>query len=88
MAWSNIKVFLVSILSGALLCELLSSGGFYFVSGRFVDTSLTGFAERLTLYFPSSLGNLLFYTVIAALLHLAITLTRYKTSLLKGDNHA
>lgn len=80
MAWSNLPLLLLSVLSGALVCELLSSGGFYFVSGRFTDTSLSGFAERLALYFPLSLGALLFYTIIAALLHLAITLTRHKTS--------
>ena len=80
LARNNIPVFIFSIFSGALVCELFSSGGFYFVSGRFADISLTGFAERFIIYFPSSLGNLLFYVAIAGALHIAVAVTRRNTS--------
>jgi hypothetical protein len=75
LTWSTLAAFAISVISGALVCELLSSGGFYFFSGRFADVTIAGFAERLVTYFPPFLGNMLFYVVIAVLLHIAIALT-------------
>lgn len=54
---------------GAFVCELVSSGSFYFLGGRFADTSLLEFGQRLVQYFPSDLGNVALYLGCAALVH-------------------
>lgn len=59
-----------SLLGGALLAELFSSGGFYFFSGRFTDTSLAGFGHLLGDYFPTSLQSFAFWMGIAIIAYL------------------
>ncbi len=59
-----------ALLLGAVVCELFSSGGFYFFSGRFEEPTLTEFGHRLVRYFPGYLQSLALYTGIAATLHL------------------
>lgn len=59
----------LSILVSAFVCELLSSGGFYFFSGRFSDPSLLEFGERLAKYFPYSLQSLAFYIGLTIIVH-------------------
>ena len=61
-----------SLLTGALLCELFSSGGFDFLSGRFAQTSLVEFGARLMKYFPHDLSSLAFYIGIAMVIHAAL----------------
>jgi hypothetical protein len=61
-------------LAGALVSELLSSGGFYFFSGRFAETSLAEFGARLALYFPQALAGLGLYLGAAAIAHIVLTL--------------
>ncbi len=56
-------------LMGTLACELLSSGGFYFFSGRYVDPTLGEFAGRLAKYLPGSLRVVALYLGLAALVH-------------------
>lgn len=61
-------------LTGALLvsacaAELLTSGGFYFLGGRFAEPTLAGFLPRLAQYFPSALGALFLYVGLAALIY-------------------
>jgi hypothetical protein len=60
---------------GAALCELVSSGGFYFFSGRF-EPSLAEFGIRLARYFPLSLAALAFYLGLALIVHAAIGTVR------------
>ena len=59
---------------GMLACELISSGSFYFFSGRFTDPTLLEFATRFAKYFPSSLASIGFWVAVAALTH-AIVVT-------------
>jgi hypothetical protein len=66
-------------LGGTLICELISSGGFYFFSGRFVDTNLSEFAGRLVKYLPGNLFNQAIYLGVAALVHGLFALLRGKT---------
>ncbi|MGH8532243.1 MAG: hypothetical protein ACREV1_05785 [Gammaproteobacteria bacterium] len=63
-----------SVVIGAAVCELISSGGFYFFSGRFAETSLVEFGLRLGKYFPPSLGSLAFWMGIAIVVHIVFTL--------------
>lgn len=65
-----------AIAVGGLACELISSGAFYFFSGRFAETSLLGFAERFVSYFPADLSALALWAGAAALTHAAATAWR------------
>lgn len=78
----------VSLFVGIVLCELISSGSFYFFSGRFEQTNLIQFASRLMQSFPWSFSAVLFYTCIACVIHALISVAgvltaqsnRFKTS--------
>lgn len=72
--------FFVSGLTGLVLCELFSSGGFYFFSGRFVQPTITEFGERLMTYFPFYAETFAFYLGTAVALHVLLS---YLASLLR-----
>jgi hypothetical protein len=74
-AWSTLFPLGASLLVAVVAAELLASGGFYLVSGRFADTSVAGLGERLLTYFPSSLEALAFYVGLAAVMHVGVALT-------------
>ncbi|HWF60986.1 MAG TPA: hypothetical protein VN666_11855 [Nitrospira sp.] len=59
----------MSVLVGAAVCEVISSGSFYFLSGRFEQTDMTQFALRFAKYFPQSLSSMTFYVCIAGMIH-------------------
>jgi len=65
---------------GASVCELFSSGGFYFYSGRFVDPTLTEFLDRVILYFPSSLQSMGFYVIMATIVHILFYMIKVKVN--------
>ena len=70
--WSTFVPASLAVLLGATVCELFSSGGFYFLSGHFSDRTLFEFGARFIQYFPGSLQSLLFYVAIAAVIHLLL----------------
>lgn len=61
----------MSVLAGAALCEVVSSGSFYFLSGRFEQTDMAQFAVRFAKYFPQPLTSMAFYVGIATAIHAA-----------------
>lgn len=63
-----------SVVIGAAVCELISSGAFYLFSGRFAETSLVEFGSRLAKYFPPSLESLAFWMGIVIVVHIVFTL--------------
>jgi hypothetical protein len=65
-------------LVGTLGCELISSGGFYFFSGRFVDPTLSEFAGRLAQYLPTNLRVVALYLGLTAVVHVLFSLARGK----------
>jgi hypothetical protein len=73
-ALSTLIPLATSVLLGAAVCEIISSGGFYFFSGRFAETSLVEFGVRLAKYFPPSLESLVFWMGIAIVVHIVFTL--------------
>lgn len=75
-AWPTLVPLAAALVVGAAVCELFSSGGFYFFSGRFHEPTLIEFGARLVKYFPSYLGSLAFYVGIAAAVHTALALAR------------
>lgn len=80
-SFSALLPFAASVSVGAIISELLSSGGFYFFSGRFAETSLAVFGERLATYFPHQLEGLGFWLGIALIVHIAFAFTQQ-------DSHA
>ena len=60
------------------LCELISSGGFYFFSGRFAEPNLSEFAGRLITYLPANLRVAALYLALAATMHGLFSLARGK----------
>lgn len=66
----------ISMLAGTTVAEMLTSGGFYFFSGRFVDTNLAEFATRLVKYFPGALQSFAFWIAVATVVHIAFALIR------------
>lgn len=75
---STIFTLAGSVLIGATLCELISSGSFYFFSGRFSDTSIVEFGTRLVQYFPADLQSVTLYIGMAAIIHILFKLASTK----------
>ncbi len=65
-----------SVLVSVSVCELISSGSFYFFSGRFAEPTLAEFAGRILRYLPSSLSSTVLWIAVAAIVHVAILSTR------------
>lgn len=59
-------------LAVVVVAELLTSGGFYFFSGRFAEPTLAGFVPRFEQYFPRMLGTFALYLGVAATVHVAL----------------
>ncbi len=72
--WHTLVILTATILASASLCEVISSGGFYFFSGSFEATSLAEFGVRLVKYFPFNLQSMAFYVGMAVIVHLVFTL--------------
>tara|TARA_R110002073_G_scaffold101455_8_gene230569 strand:- start:3846 stop:4427 length:582 start_codon:yes stop_codon:yes gene_type:complete len=67
--WRTLMPLSLSIMVGLSLCELFSSGGFYFFSGRFEETTFLEFGQRLIQFFPFYITSFLFYIGITAVIH-------------------
>lgn len=59
-----------------LASELFSSGGFYFLGGRFADPTIAGFLPRLARYFPPTLFATLMWSGAAAGLYALLAIAR------------
>ncbi len=59
------------LLGAGVLAEAFASGGFYLFSGRF-EPSLLGFGYSLVSYLPGTLGALLAYVSVGALVHVGL----------------
>ena len=59
---------LACLLASSFACHLLSSGGFWFFSGRYPEATLAGFLPRIATYYPQSLQALALYVGAAVLL--------------------
>lgn len=54
-------LILSTLLLSAMATELITSGGFYFLGGRFASPNMTEFISRELDYFPAALVAMLFY---------------------------
>lgn len=68
---------LAALVVGATFAsELLSSGGFYFMGGRFAEPTLAGFLPRIVRYFPGTLVATLGWSGLAAAAFAAVFTAR------------
>ena len=67
-AWSSLARLVACALVASFASELLSSGGFWFFSGRYPEPTLAGFLPRLAAFYPPALQGLALYLGLAALL--------------------
>lgn len=67
-ALATLPRLLGCLLASSFVCHLLSSGGFWFFSGRYPEATLAGFLPRIATYYPQSLQALALYVGVAALL--------------------
>ncbi|MXS84480.1 hypothetical protein ABO04_00770 [Nitrosomonas sp. HPC101] len=74
-SWRALAPLSISLLIGTIVCELFSSGGFYFFSDQFEETTFTEFWQRELHYFPLYLQSLLLYVSTAAAIHTLFVLT-------------
>lgn len=74
---STLLSLAVAMVVGAAVCELISSGGFYFYSGRLAQPTLAGFGQALATYFPRSLYSLAFWIATSAILHSVLVTVRW-----------
>lgn len=77
---STLLPLALSVFVGTALCELISNGSFYFLSGRFEQASLAQFASRFVKYFPWSFSAVLFYTGIGCVVHALFSVTGVLTA--------
>lgn len=63
--WATVPRLALSLVATASVAYLISKGGFYFLSGRYPDPTLTGFLARIPQYYPRSLGTLAGYVGVA-----------------------
>ncbi len=73
-SWTTLLPLSMSLFIATVSSQILSSGGFYFFSGRYTETSLVEFGQRFVLYYPLQLSNIAFYLAIAAIIHVGIVL--------------
>ena len=73
---SSLAFFISLVLASSFLSHLLSSGGFWFFSGRYPEPTLANFLPRIEHYYPLMLQSMAIYLTLAAGLLLASRLWR------------
>lgn len=76
ISFRSLGILAIAVAGSAAIAEIISSGGFYFFSGRFTDVSLAGFAPRLVRYFPDNLAAMSLYMGFAALIYVIVVQMR------------
>lgn len=56
---------------GITVCDIISSGGFYWFSGRFADTNMAEFTGRIVKFLPMFMKTTVMYLAMAAVVHWA-----------------
>jgi len=77
--WRSLLPFSGAALAGTAVCELLSSGGFYFLSGRFTEPTVTELGARLARYFPHALEGMALYLGMAVIVYAAFAAVSMRT---------
>lgn len=73
---SALPALAILLCVATLVSELFSSGGFYFLGGRFAEPTLAGFTPRLLHYFPPTLFATVLWSGAAAALFAMLVMVR------------
>lgn len=66
----------------ATIAYAMTGAGYYFLSGKFADPSLSGWFERLQTWYAMFVAQPMLYLVVAAVVHFAVTqVTRERSEL-------
>jgi hypothetical protein len=60
------------LVGAAFVSQLCSSGGFYFLGGRYEDPTIAGFLPRIQRYFPGTLLATLLWSGVGAAVYALI----------------
>jgi len=72
----GLMIFIAVALISIVACDLISSGGFYWMSTSQVELSMSDFVSHIISYLPSTLKTTLFYLSAAALIHMTVIQAR------------
>ena len=64
--------FVAAALVGITVCDIISSGGFYWFSGRFENVNFSEFAGRIARFLPMFMKTTVMYLAIAAVVHIIV----------------
>ncbi len=74
---ASLPVLTAAVLFSTFVCELLSSGSFYFLSERIENPSISGyFTDNFMVYYLGYLGSAAFYVAITACIHVCFAQLR------------
>lgn len=68
----GLTYLILAVVVGTTVCDIFSSGGFYFFSGRFEETTFTEFAGRVAKYLPMYMKTTAIYVTVATAVHFAV----------------
>ena len=74
--WQTLVPLVLFMVFADGISEVISSGSFYYLSGRFTDPGLAEFAGRLVKYGPGMLTSLAFYVGCAIVIHVIVSTLR------------
>ena len=72
VSFKGLAYLVLAVVAGTTVCDLISSGGFYFFSGRFEETTFTEFAGRVIKYLPQYMKTTVIYVAVATAIHFAV----------------
>ena len=72
----GLLTFVGAAVIGIVACDLISSGGFYWMSASIVELSMAEFLSRLIEFMPLYLKSTILYLSIAAVIHMAFVQAR------------
>ncbi len=67
--WQTLLPLALFGLAGVFVCQILSTGGFYWFSGRYTDQTMTEMLMRIVRFYPTFLSNAAFYVGLAVIVH-------------------
>ena len=71
---ASLSKLMLAVVLGFVICELISSGSFYFLSGKFAELSMAEFGSRLVKYAPHGLYVTGLYVTVGTFVHVAVSL--------------
>ncbi len=76
LSWSTLLPLSISLVFGSVASQVISSGGFYFLSGRYPEPTLLEFGHRFAMYFPQQVTSMAFYIGLTIALHLYVVMLK------------